>query len=161
MLHFPSDVTEALSTGQINLQEADQLARLTADRLGCSALGARARRRELLQSHPMVRGSQPRLRARVGEILGEVPVAETSSGQMAAVVGRIDEMLEIDPSDTRHLFWEEMRRLFFAMLDTEAEDLDDELMIDFLTAMDGVSNVLYRLERQHQERHKQQGTDSV
>ena len=109
----------------------------------------------------MVRGSQPRLRARVGEILGEVPVAEISSGQMTAVVGRIDEMLEIDPSDTRHLFWEEMKRLFFAMLDTEAEDLDDELMIDFLTAMDGVSNVLYRLEKRRKERHKQQGTDSV
>ncbi len=65
MLHFPSDVMEALSSGQINLQEAAQLARLTADRLGCSAQGARARRRELLQSHLMVRGSQPRLRARV------------------------------------------------------------------------------------------------
>ncbi len=161
VLHFPADVTQALSAGQINVQEAAQLARLTPARMGCSAQGARARRHELLQSHLAVRGSQPRLRARVGEILGEVPSAEITSRQMTAVVGRIDEMLEIDPSDTRHLFWEEMKRLFFAMRDTEAEDLDDELMSEFLTAMDGVSNVLYRLERRRKERHKQKGTDSV
>lgn len=161
VLHFPSDVTQALSSGQINLQEAAQLARLTADRLGCSAQAARSRRRELLQSHVAVRGSQPRLRARVGEMLGEVPTAEITSGQMTAVVSRVDEMLEVDPSDTRHLFWEEMKRLFFAMRDCEAEDLDDEMMSDFLTAMDAVSNVLYRLEKRRKERHKQQGADSV
>ncbi len=157
MLHFPSDVTEALSSGQINLQEAAQLARLTADRLGCSAQGARARRREFLQSHLAVRGSQPRLRARVREVLGEVPSSEIISGQMTTVVSRIDEMLEIDPSDTRHLFWEEMKRLFFAMRDTEPEDLDDEMMSDFLAAMDGVSNVLYRIERRRKERLKREG----
>ncbi len=132
VLHFPADVTQALSSGQINLQEAAQLARLTADRLGCSAQGARARRRELLQSHLAVRGSQPRLRARVGEILGEVPSAEITSGQITAVFERI-----------------------------EAGDLDDELMSDFLQAMDGVSNVPYRLEKRRKERHKQQGTDPV
>jgi hypothetical protein len=94
-------------------------------------------------------------------MLGEVPTAEITSGQMRGVVSRVDEMLEIDPSDTRHLFWEEMKRLFFAMRDTEVEDLDDELMSDFLQAMDGVSNVLYRLEKRRKERHKQQGADSV
>ena len=55
VLHFPPDVHEALSSGQINLQEAAQLSRLTPARLGCSAQGARARRRELLQSHVAVR----------------------------------------------------------------------------------------------------------
>jgi len=157
VLHFPSDITDALSSGQINLQEAAQLARLSADRLGCSAQGARARRREFLQSHLAVRGSQPRLRARVREVLGEVPSSEITSGQMTTVVSRIDEMLEIDPSDTRHLFWEEMKRLFFAMRDTEPEDLDDEMMSDFLAAMDGVSNVLYRIERRRKERLKREG----
>ncbi len=76
---------------------------------------------------------------------------------MTTVVSRIDEMLEIDPSDTRHLFWEEMKRLFFAMRDTEPEDLDDEMMSDFLAAMDGVSNVLYRIERRRKERLKREG----
>jgi len=161
VLDFPSDVTDALSSGQINLQEAAQLSRLTAERWGLSAREARTRRRELLRSHVAVRGSQPRLRARVREILGEAPSVEITAGQMEAVVARVDEMLEIDPSDTRHLFWEEMKHLFFAMRDTEPEDLDDEMMGEFLSAMDGISNVLYRIEKRRQERHKQQGPYSV
>lgn len=161
VLDFPADVTEALTASHINLQEAAQLSRLTGERLGCSAPEARARRRELLQSHLAMRGSQPRLRARVRELLGEISTAEITPGQMTAVVARIDEMVEVDPSDTRHLFWEEMKRLFFAMRECEAEDLDDDVMAEFLQAMDGVSNVLYRIERRRRERHKQQGTDSA
>ena len=64
-------------------------------------------------------------------------------------------------TDTRHLFWEEMKRLFFAMRDTEAEDLDDDVMGEFLQAMDGVSNVLHRIEKRRRERLKRQGTDSM
>lgn len=155
VLHFPADVSNALESGDINLQEAAQLARLTADRLGCSPQAARASRVELLRSHLAVQGSQPRLRARVRELLGELPSEKITSEQMTAVVTRVDEMLEIDPQDTRHLFWEEMKRVFFAMRDTEPEDLDDELMGDFLAAMDGVANVLHRIERRRNERQKQ------
>lgn len=154
VLQFPVDVVSALESGDINLQEAAQLARLTADRLGCSVQAARARRAEILRSHLAVQGSQPRLRARVREMLGESSSAEITSEQMAAVVARVDEMLEVDPHDTRHLFWEEMKRIFFAMRDTEPEDLDDEMMGDFLTAMDGVANVLYRIEKRRMERQK-------
>lgn len=74
ILHFPADVTNALESGDINLQEAAQLARLTADLLGCSAQVARARRTEILRSHLAVQGSQPRLRARVRELLGEIAI---------------------------------------------------------------------------------------
>lgn len=147
ILRFPADVTKALEAGDLNLQEAAQLARLTGERLGCSAQAARDRRQELLRSHLAVHGSQPRLRARVRELLGELPSAEITSAQMTAVVERVDELLEVDPADTRHLFWEEMKRVFFAMRETEPEDLDDELMDDFLAAMDGVANVLHRIER--------------
>lgn len=57
MLQFPSDVTDALVSGQVNLQEAAQLARLlTPTRLGSTAAGARTRRAELLQSHLAVQG---------------------------------------------------------------------------------------------------------
>lgn len=158
VLHFPTDVTVALESGDINLQEAAQLARLTADRLGCSAQAARARRSELLRSHLAVKGSQPRLRACVRELLGEVSsTVVVTSEQMTAIVARVDELLEIDPQDTRHLFWEEMKRVFFAMRDTEPEDLDDELMDDFLAAMDGVANVLHRIEKRRNERQKQAG----
>ena len=154
VLDFPADVADALSSGDINLQEAASLARLTAERLGCSPRDAQARRLEILQSHLAVQGSQTRLRSRVKEMLGEVQVAEVSSGSMAEVVTRVDEMLEIDPADTRHLFWEEMKRIFFAMREVEPEDLDDEIMEEFLSAMDQLSNILSRLEKRRAERKK-------
>jgi hypothetical protein len=152
LLQFPSDVTDALASGRVNLQEAAQLARLTAERLGTSPATACARRAELLQQHLAVQGSQTRLRARVKELLGEESAQEVTAENMAALVAKADELLEIDPSDTRHLFWEEMKRLFFAMREIEPEDLDEETMDDFLEAMDHVSNVLYRIEKRRQAR---------
>lgn len=155
VLHFPSDVADALGSGQINLQEAAQLARLTADHLGCSPQAARARRVEILRSHLAVQGSQTRLRGRVKELLGEAISAEVASQEMASVVMQVDELLEIDPHDTRHLFWEEMKRLFFAMREIEPNDLDEEIMEAFLEAMDQVSNVLGRIEKRRRERERQ------
>ncbi|MGB8509186.1 MAG: hypothetical protein WCD76_12435 [Pyrinomonadaceae bacterium] len=152
VLHFPSDVVDALSSGEVNLQEAASLTRLTAERLGCSPQAARARRREILQSHLAVQGSQTRLRSRVKEVLGETTEPDIFSEGMAEVVARVDEMLEIDPTDTRHMFWEEMKRLFFAMREVEPADLDEEIMDDFLAAMDQVSNVLGRIEKRRRER---------
>jgi len=97
ILSFPSDVTEALTSGDINLQEAAQLARLTSERLDCTPAQARSTRKEILQAHLKMRGSQNGLRARVKEILGET--AEVSTAQMTQVVAKVDELLEIDPND--------------------------------------------------------------
>jgi hypothetical protein len=138
ILQFPLDVSEALSSGQLNLQEAAQLARLSAEKLSCSTQAARAQRQETLKQHLAVQGSQTRLRARVKELLGETQETGINSEQMAKVVSRVDELLEIDPHDTRHMFWEEMKRIFFAMREIEQEDLDDGIMRQFLAAMDGV-----------------------
>lgn len=151
LLQFPSDITEALASGQINLYEASQLARLTPLRLGCPPRAARDRRAELLQSHLAVQGSQTRLRARVGELLGESAQPDISGG-LGSVVSMVDELLDVDPSDSRHMFWEEMKRLYFAMREIEPEDLDDETMEDFLRAMDEVSNVLQRVEKKRRAR---------
>src|SRR5215210_6501080 len=154
LLQFPSDVTDALSSGLINLQEAAQLARLTAKRLDCSPTAARGRRAEFLQQHLAVQGSQTRLRARVKELLGETQEPEISSESMSRVVAQVDEMLEIDPHDTRHMFWEEMKRIFFAMREIQPEDLDDETMDEFMSAMDQLSNILYRIEKKRQKRER-------
>jgi hypothetical protein len=156
LLQFPSDVTDALDSGQINLQEAAQLARLTPERLGCSLRAAREQRTELLTQHLAVQGSQTRLRIRVKEILGETVESGVSSEGMTAVVTKVDELLEVDPTDTRHMFWEEMKRLFYAMREIEPEDLDEETMNEFLQAMDQISNVLYRIEKRRKERDNQQ-----
>lgn len=151
LLQFPSDVTDALVSGRINLQEASQLARLTPRRLGCSPRAARDRRAELLLSHLAVQGSQTRLRARVSELLGESAGPDISAG-LGSVVSMVDELLDVDPSDSRHMFWEEMKRLFFAMREIGPEDLDDESMEDFLKAVDGVSNALQRIEKKRKAR---------
>ncbi|HEX8721840.1 MAG TPA: hypothetical protein VF736_14490 [Pyrinomonadaceae bacterium] len=157
VLDFPPDVAEMLGAGLVNLQEAAQLARLTPARLGSTAAGARARRAELLKSHLAAQGSQTRLRARVKDLLGESRGDEVAEG-LASAVSKVDEMLEVDPSDTRHMFWEEMKRLFFAVREVEPEDLDEEMMNDFLRAMDGVSNVLHRLEKRRRKRKSQRET---
>jgi hypothetical protein len=152
LLQFPSDVTDALSSGHINLQEAAQLARLIPERLRCSAQSARGARAELLKQHLAVQGSQTRLRSRVKEILGETDIQAISSENMSQIVGHVDELLEIDPQDARHLFWEEMKRIFYAMREIRLEDLDEETMEEFMAAMDGVSNVLYRIEKRRKSR---------
>lgn len=158
VLRFPADVQTALARGEINLQEAAHLARLTADRWGCAPAEARRRRAEILRSHLAIQGSQNRLRSRVRELLGEElpPRQEIKAGNMAPVVERVDELLEIDPSDARHLFWEEMKRLFFAMREIEPDDLDEQILSDFMAAMDEVSKVLYRIELRRRKRQPPQ-----
>jgi hypothetical protein len=92
------------------------------------------------------------LRTRVREILGEV--VTVSSGEMADVVQKVDELLEIDPSDKRHLFYEEMKRFFYAMREIEPEDVDDESLDEFMTAADQLSNAIYKIELKRRQREK-------
>lgn len=155
VLRFPSDVQAALATGDINFPEAAQLARLTAERLGCSTSEAHVRRVELLKSHLTARASQNTLKARVREIFGESLHTVAEADGVVAAIRRVDEMLEIDPSDTRHIFWEEMKRLLFALREIQPEDLDDKILNDFTTAMDEVSNVLYKIELRRRKRDQQ------
>ena len=157
VLRFPSDVQTALTDGEINLQEAAQLARLTAERLGCPPAEARSRRAEVLRSHLAVQGSQNRLRNRVRELLGVETAQSINTMHMTSVIERVDELLEIDPSDARHMFWEEMKRLFYAMREIQPDDLDEQVLSDFMAAVDEVSNVLYRIEirRRKREQHSQ------
>jgi hypothetical protein len=154
LLQFPLDVLEALGSGKVNLHEAAQLARVTPDRLECSPSEARKQRQEILKAHLATQGSQTRLRHRIKEILGENTVREVSSQNMASVIALADELLEIDPQDSRHLFWEEMKRIFYAMREVRLEDLDEEMMEEFMAAMDHVSNVLFRIEKRRRDRER-------
>jgi hypothetical protein len=69
LLDFPADVLAALSRGEINLFEAAQLARVTAERFGTNASQSRRMRAELLSTHLQTKESGPRLRQRVNELL--------------------------------------------------------------------------------------------
>lgn len=150
VLNYPADVIGALAAGQVNLHEAAQLARLTPDRLECDATRARSMRAELLRSHVLDRGSQSRMRARVKDILGETD--GVTGEQMTAVLHKVDELLEINPADKRHLFYEEMKRLFYAMREIEPLDVDEESLDQFMAAADQLSNAIHSIEMKRRRR---------
>jgi hypothetical protein len=150
ILSFPADVGAALESGDINLQEAAQLARLTPARLGCSTQKAFSVRAEVLRTHLAARGSQNTLRTRVKEILGES--IELTTEQMTAVVQKADHLLEIDPSDTRHIFYEQMKLLFYAMRDIQPDDLDEDSIDKILTAADHLFRAIGAVEMRRKQR---------
>ena len=123
ILDFPRDVREPLERGKVNLFEAHQLARLTARRLGVTDGEARSHRRKLLEAHLRAQGSGARLRERVKESLGELTEPSVIEAERAAVE-KVDELLEADPLDSTHLFFEELRRISRALRQIEPEDLD-------------------------------------
>ena len=111
-------------------------------------------RREILEAHLTVQGSQTGLRARIKEVLGESISTEITTGAMTEAVVVVDELLEVDPADSRHLFWEQMKDIFFAMRDVKAEDLDDEVLEEFTEAIDQITTVLYKIKKQRKEREQ-------
>jgi len=71
---------------------------------------------------------------------------------MTTIVQKVDELLEIDPADKRHIFYEEMKRLFYAMREIEPEDVDEEILERFMSASDELSNVIYSIELKRRQR---------
>jgi hypothetical protein len=156
ILDFPSDIVEALVAGNINLFEATQLSRLTAERLNLNPSKARELREEIIRSHMMAQGSETRMRARVIDLLSEKTAQPINKESGNLGIDVVDELIEIDPYDTRHLFWEELRRIALALRYVTPEDVDDKILDDFLSASDQLSNVLARVEKRRQQRDNQQ-----
>lgn len=154
ILDFPRDVREPLERGDINLFEAHQLARLTARRMGLSESEARSHRRKLLEAHLRAQGSGARLRDRVKEALGELSEPSIVETEIVAVE-KADELLEADPLDSTHLFFEELRRIGRALREIEPEDLTEEDVDSVMPVLDQLSSVLYQIEKR-KERQKQQ-----
>lgn len=145
MLHFPTDITDAVVPGDINLPEVGQVARLTALHLDFTPAQARSTRSEDLTAHLRMRGSQNVLRAestgaRVKDIL--VETIKVSTVAMTRVIATVYELLEINPADQQHLFYEEMKPLFYAMREVEPKDIDNTTLKPFMTA-DELSNVIF------------------
>lgn len=159
LLYLPQDVLTALEKNEINLMEAHELARLTPERLSCEPSEAKRVRAELLRSHTALAGSQNTLRARVKELLGEV--VEVTTEGMTAVVQKVDELLEIDPSDKRHLFYEEMKRLFYAMREIQPDDIDDPALEEIMKAADQLSGALYSIELKKRQRERKPAKISI
>lgn len=154
-LNFPKDVSAALTRGDINLFEASQLARLTKERLYVSAQEARAYRDEILRAHLLAQGSQRALQSRINERLGARRTQGTSASPIrAASTELVDELLELDPYDSKHLFWEELRRIAFALREVTPEDVNDKTLKELLSVVDRLSGILARLKKRHRRLKK-------
>jgi len=152
ILLFPSDVLKVLEEGKITLQEALALARLTPNNLSVSHQKAFAIRKEVIDSHIKVKASQNTLRSRVKEILGETNVI--SADVLIANIEMVDKMLELDPNDKRHLFYEELKNLFFAIRSFPLELVDDEFLADFNAAFDELVRVINSAQRRYRQKQK-------
>lgn len=146
ILAFPEDVREALERGEMNLFEAHQLARITARRLGGTEGEARALRRRLLEAHLLAQGSGTLLRQRVKEALGELREPDPTETEVLAV-GKADELLEADPLDASHLFFEELRMISRALREIGPAEVTDEDLSEIMPAVDQITLTLQKIAR--------------
>jgi hypothetical protein len=147
VLEFPADVLQALSAGDINLFEAEQLARVTAERLGVTAAQAKRTRADLLSTHVQAKLSGERLRQRVTELLHASTVEEGA----ALEKGQDVDLEDFDPYDPTHLFWDQIKQLGFALRDIRREDVMEEEIDELLRASEPVLTILARIQRRKEK----------
>jgi len=146
ILDFPGDVREALAGGEVNLFESHQLARLTARRLGGGEAAARRLRGKLLEAHLQAQGSGTQLRVRVKEALGEW--REPGPGEAEALAAaKADRLLDEDPLDASHLFFEQLRMISRALRDVGVGEVTDEEMAEIMPAVDQITLTLLKIAR--------------
>lgn len=144
LLDYPAEVAAALQHGEINKQEALALSRLTAEKLQTTEAEAQRTRLELLRSHLDARGSQNQLRERVKELLGENAVVSTAT--LALGLLKSDALLEVNAEDIRHVFFETMKELFYAIRKFEPHALNVEDIEEFMAAADILTNTIHTIE---------------
>lgn len=149
LLDFPSDVIEALETGEINLFEAEQLARVTATRLEVSPSQAKRTRSELLSSHLQTKASGERLRQRANEMLRASPAEAGEPG--GGLDTEPEDLEDFDPYDSTHLFWEQIKQLGFAFREIGRGDVTDEEVEELLKASEPILAILSRIQRRKEQ----------
>jgi hypothetical protein len=147
---FPSDVIEALENEDINLFEAEQLARVTAQRLGATPGQAERKRDELLSSHLQTKASGERLRQRVNELL-RASVTQTVGSTGGELAAELEDLEDFDPYDSTHLFWEQLKQLGFAFREIRREDVTDEEIEELLKASEPILTILSRIQRRKEQ----------
>lgn len=145
---FPADVLAALEKGEVNLFEAEQLARVTAQRLESTTGQAKRTRCELLSSHLQTKASSERLRRRVNELLR---ASKTEAGGMSELPEELEDLEDFDPYDPTHLFWEQIKQLGFAFRDIRREDVNDEEVEELLRASEPILTILSRIQRRKEQ----------
>lgn len=152
ILDWPEDVVMALTRGELNRLEAAQVARITAGRLGVKEREAARVRGEIVTNHVRSRSSQTTLREKVREALGELTLV--TSEKMTEAVQRIDNLLEVNPGDRRHLFYEALKDFFFALRDIHPDELDDETLDLMMRRTDELMEVIYSIQWKRKQKEK-------
>ena len=134
----------------INLFEAEQLARITAQRLGVTSGQAKHTRAELLSSHLQTKASGSRLRQRVNELL-RASAAKTGEGSDGELTAEFEDLEDFDPYDSTHLFWEQLKQLGFAFREIRREDVTDEEIEELLKASEPILAILSRIQRRKEQ----------
>ena len=149
LLDFPPDVVEVHEKGEINLFEAEQLARVTSRRLGITAGLAKRTRTELLSTHLRTKASGARLRQRVNELLrASAPGSMEADNELAT---ELEDLEDFDPYDSTHLFWEQLKQLGFAFREIRREDVTDEEIEELLRASESILLILSRIQRRREQ----------
>ena len=147
---FPSDVVGALEKGEINLFEAEQLARVTAERLHVTPVRAKRTRAELLSSHLQTKASGGGLRLRVNELL-RASATKREEGSDGGAAADLEDLEDFDPYDSTHLFWEQLKQLGFAFREIKREDVSDEEIEELLKASEPILAILNRIRRRKEQ----------
>lgn len=150
LLEFPSDVVEVLEKGEINLFEAEQFARISAERLGVTLGQAKRRRAELLSSHLQTKASGGQLRLRVNELL-RAAVGDTRESRGGELSAELEDLEDFDPYDSTHLFWEQLKQLGFAFREIRRKDVTDEEIEELLKASEPILAILSRIRRRKEQ----------
>ena len=134
LVQLPIDLYQALEKELITVEEAHLLARLSAKNLKGDKTRASRLRADLLAQHVKYGFSQTKLRVRVRETLGEsiVPTTGEMSAGIQMEVNEIDSLLEINPYDTTHLLFEEIKNLVYLVREVDEADLDEGLAEEIL-----------------------------
>jgi hypothetical protein len=151
ILRFPSDVIESMDRGDINLFEAEQLARITASRTRMSSAEARRKRVDILAAHLRAKSSGDSLRRRVNELLGASNLDMIITTSPEKDFESLESLEDFDPYDTTHLLWEEIKQLGFAFRDIRREDVTEELLDELLKTSQPIWAVLAKIQRRKQK----------
>jgi hypothetical protein len=149
LLDFPRDVIEALENGEINLFEAEQFARVIAQRLGVTNDLAKRTRADLLSTHLQTKASGERLRQRINELLRASAIESRGTGAELAVES--EDLEDFDPYDSTHLFWEQLKQLGFAFREIRREDVTDDEIDELLKASEPILAILSRIQRRKEQ----------
>src|SRR5205085_262544 len=94
-------------------------------------------------------GSGTLLRVRVKEALGELREPDPTESEILAV-GKADELLEADPLDASHIFFEELRMILRALREIGPAEVMDEDLAEIMPAVDQITLALQKIARRRE-----------